>query len=70
MHLAANLLNPQYLSEDDLMTTIETVIKIAYTPDVNKVKVMSDIAEYRAKQKLWSREIIWKDISHISPTTW
>ena len=31
---------------------------------------MSGIAEYRAKQKLWRREIIWKAISDISLTTW
>ena len=31
---------------------------------------MSDIAEYWAKQKLWSRKIIWKVVSIISFTTW
>ena len=53
------------------MTDIEIVIKIAKnTPDINEVTVMSGIREYWAKQKLWSREIIWKAVSNISPTTW
>ena len=75
MHFAANLLDPQYcgqnLSEDDLMTDIEILIEIAKnTPDIKEITVMSDIAEYWAKQKRWSREIIWKAVSNISPTTW
>ena len=74
VHLAANLLDPQYcgqsLSEDDLMTAIEIVIEFAkITPDINEITVMSGIAEYRAKQRLWSREIIWKAVSNVSPTT-
>ena len=53
------------------MTAIEIVIEIAKnTVDINEVTLMSDIAEYQAKQKLWSREIIWKAVSNISPTTW
>ena len=61
----------QNLSEDDLITAVEIAIEITKnTPDLNEVTVMSDIAEYRAKQKLWSREIIWKAVSNISPTTW
>ena len=60
MHLTANLLDPPYcgqnLSEDELMTAIEIVIETAKnTSDINEITVMSDIAEYRAKQKLWSR---------------
>ena len=59
------------MSEDDLITAVEIAIEITKnTPDLNEVTVMSDIAEYRAKQKLWSREIIWKAVSNISPTTW
>ena len=51
VHLAANLLDPQYcgqnLMEDDLMTVIEIVIEIAKnTVDINEVTLMSDIAEY------------------------
>ena len=49
------------------MTDIETVIEITKNPPgINEVTVMSDIAEYWAKQKLWNREIIWKVISNIS----
>ena len=70
VHLIANLLDPQYcgenLLEDDLMRAIETLIETAKnTPEINEVKVMSDIAEYRAKQKLWSREVISKTACNI-----
>ena len=52
------------------MTVIETVIKIAKNiPDINEVTVMPDIAEYWAKQKLWSIKIIWKAASNRSPST-
>ena len=54
------------LLEDDLMIAIKIVIEFAKnTPDINEVKVMSDITECRAKQKLWSWEIIWKAASNI-----
>ena len=56
MHLVANLLDPRYcgqkLSEDDLMTAIETVIEIAKnSPDINEVTVMSNIAENTRQNK-------------------
>lgn len=51
------------------MTAIETLIKVAKnTSDINEV--LSDIAEYWVKQKPWSRDIIWKAASKISPMTW
>ena len=41
------------------MIAIEIVIEIAKNnPDINEITVMSGIAEYQAKQKFWSREII------------
>ncbi|XP_056635681.1 uncharacterized protein LOC130444521 [Diorhabda sublineata] len=75
VHLAANLLDPRYcgqnLSKDDLMPAIEAIIEVAKnTPGINEVTVMTDIAEYKAKQKLWSKDIIWKAACKISPTTW
>lgn len=62
MYLAENLLDPQncgHLSEDDLKLSIEIITQVdKNTPDVNEAAVMSDIAEYWAKQKFWSRDII------------
>ncbi|XP_048341864.1 uncharacterized protein LOC125426986 [Sphaerodactylus townsendi] len=75
VHLAANLLDPrqraQNLSEDELFTALDTIMEVAKSvPNLSELTVMTDLAEYRAKEKLWSKDIIWKVAENVSPLTW
>jgi hypothetical protein len=38
--------------------------------DLNEIAVTVDIAEYRNKEKLWSRDVIWRAAENLSPLTW
>jgi len=75
IQLAANLLDPvrrdEHLSEDEMPDAIEGIIEIAKNiPNLNEVSVMTDITEYRNKDKLWSRDLIWIAAQNMSPLTW
>jgi hypothetical protein len=37
---------------------------------LNEIAVTVDIAEYRKKEKLWSRDVIWRAAENMSPLTW
>ncbi|KAF7247088.1 Zinc finger BED domain-containing protein 4 [Varanus komodoensis] len=75
VHLAANLLDPrhcgEHLSENELSTALDTIMELAKNiPNIDEITVMTDIAEYRAKEKLWSQDIIWRASENVSPLTW
>ncbi|KAM4704757.1 uncharacterized protein WCC33_009581 [Rhinophrynus dorsalis] len=75
VQLAANLLDPRFcgdhLSEDELCTALDTIVEVAKNvPNTDEIIIMTDIAEYRAKEKLWSRDIIWRAAKNMSPLTW
>ncbi|XP_028566721.2 zinc finger BED domain-containing protein 4-like [Podarcis muralis] len=75
VHLAANLLDPQHcgqhLSESDIATALDIIMELAKNiPNINERAVMADIAEYRAKEKLWSQDIVWRASEAVSPLTW
>jgi hypothetical protein len=37
---------------------------------LNEIAVTVDIAEYRNKEKLLSRDVIWRAAENMSPLTW
>jgi hypothetical protein len=37
---------------------------------LNEIAVTVDIAEYRNKEKFWSRNVIWRAAENMSPLTW
>jgi hypothetical protein len=37
---------------------------------LDEIAVTVDIAEYRNKENLWSRDVIWRTAENMSPLTW
>jgi len=71
IQLAANLLDPrsrgQFLTEEEVLDALDIIVDIAQRiPDVNEIAVTVDIAEYRNKEKLWSRDVIWRAAVSVS----
>ncbi|XP_008102170.1 uncharacterized protein LOC103277764 [Anolis carolinensis] len=75
VQLAANLLDPHYcgnhLSECELSSALNAIMEQSkIIPNTDEITVMTDIAEYRAKEKLWGQELIWQASENLSPLTW
>ncbi|XP_063306374.1 uncharacterized protein LOC134607758 [Pelobates fuscus] len=75
IHLAANLLDPRHggdnLSEEEFCIALDAIVDVAKNlSSIDEMRVVTDLAEYRAKDKLWSREIIWRAAKTMSPLTW
>lgn len=75
IHLAANLLDPRFrgehIDEEDMIDAIETIHEIATHEQENSSdKVLAEVADYRSKEKLFSKEFLWKSAEHTSATSW
>lgn len=75
LHKAANLLDPalegKHLSEDDVTEAIEYICHISQQFDsVDEEEVLQDLANFRSKDGLWRKDIIWKCAQKVSPSTW
>ncbi|XP_066979617.1 zinc finger BED domain-containing protein 4-like isoform X2 [Macrobrachium rosenbergii] len=75
VHLAANLLDPRYrgchISDEEAVDAIELAYEVALRmPSIDEKKVLGEIAEFRAKEKLFSKPFIWQSVDQCSPTSW
>ncbi|XP_066947097.1 zinc finger BED domain-containing protein 4-like [Macrobrachium rosenbergii] len=75
VHLAANLLDPRYrgchISDEEAVDAIESAYEVALRmPSIDEKKVLGEIAEFRAKEKLFSKLFIWQSVDQCSPTSW
>lgn len=74
IHFAANILDPRYrglkLSPDKISMGQEFIHQYAEIQKKNTGKVMSNLAEYRAKSGFYSQPGIWSAADHVEPRTW
>lgn len=74
MHHAANLLDPRFtgrrLSEEAVIDACEYICKLSTRYNVSEGDVLADIANYRAKGGLWSKEFVWKSAQEVSQVVW
>jgi len=75
VHKAANLLDPalegKHLSEDDVAEAMEYICHLSQQFDsTDEEEVLQDLANYRSKDGLWRKDIIWKRAQKVSPSTW
>lgn len=74
VHNAANLLDPRFtgnrLSEEAVIDACEYICKLSTRYNVSEGDVLADIANYRAKGGLWSKEFVWKSAQEVSQVVW
>lgn len=79
IHLAANLLDPaaqgSNLKPIELLDAISFVCDTAKYTGLDVVKVRENLADYRDKQGIWSRQFVWEGVglennNHVSPLLW
>ncbi|XP_022817532.1 zinc finger BED domain-containing protein RICESLEEPER 2-like [Spodoptera litura] len=71
IHYAAYLLDPR--SQGIELDEEHEVDAMKFIHDVSKslnIDVGVDLANYRAKQGLWSRPFIWKNVAEMDPVVW
>ncbi|XP_052752387.1 uncharacterized protein LOC128201000 [Galleria mellonella] len=71
IHYAAYLLDPRSqgieLEEEHEVDAMEFIHDVSQSLNID---VGVDLANYRAKQGLWSRPFIWKNVAEIDPVVW
>jgi Protein of unknown function (DUF 659)/hAT family C-terminal dimerisation region len=77
VHMAANILHPEYmgidLSSDEDVQGVAHLYKVAKSmSSINAGEVMADLAEYRSKGGLWANSFVWTAIGEklVSPICW
>lgn len=74
VHNAANLLDPRFngkrLTEEAVIDACEYICMLSTRYNVSEGDVLADIANYRAKGGLWSKEFVWKSAQEVSPVVW
>lgn len=71
IHCAAYMLDPRTqgveLEEDHEIDAMEYIHEIAQTMNL---EIAPDLANYRAKQGLWGRSFVWKNVGAMDPVVW
>lgn len=75
LHFAAALLDPlnqgSNLTQEQQIDAMEFIHKVAVDMKVDSLEnVMTDLANYRSKHKLWSKTFLWSCIRSTSPVSW
>lgn len=75
VHFAANLLDPRFtgrnLEEEAVVDACEYICKMASRHhDVSESDILADLANYRAKGALWSKDFVRKSAEHVAPVIW
>ncbi|XP_053620565.1 uncharacterized protein LOC128681048 [Plodia interpunctella] len=71
IHLAAYLLDPKtqglILNDDEDLQAMEFIETMAQTQNIN---VMTDLANYKARDGFWRKRFLWEKVENITPITW
>lgn len=71
IHFAASLLDPTsqgfHLSEEEQLEGIECIHKIATDMKFDASKIISELANYRAKHDAWSKSFLWSCAQSTDP---
>jgi len=74
VHFAANLLDPRfaerYLPEEAVVDACEYICKMASRHHESESDILADLANYRGKGGLWSKDFVWKSAEHVAPVIW
>lgn len=74
VQIAAYFLNPTYhgkLEEEEINNAIQYIMEFSKTKmGLNEMAVLCDIADYRAKNSLWSNPYIWEATKAVDALTW
>lgn len=75
LHFAAALLDPlnqgSNLTPEQQIDTIEFIYKVATDMKIDSLEnIMTDLAKYRSKYKLWSKNFLWSCSLSTSPVSW
>lgn len=79
IHLAANLLDPAAqgceLKPNEMLDAINFVHETAKYTGLDVLKVRENLADYRDKQGIWSRQFVWEGIglernNNVNPLLW
>lgn len=80
IHLAAHLLDPRfkgkYLTKEESVDASQFIDSLASYIEVQQVDVLSDLANYRTKSGLWSKNFVWNclntktDGTQLNIITW
>lgn len=66
LHLAANLLDPAVQGSDlepvDMLEAISFICDTARNTGLNAIQVRENLADYRDKQGIWSRQFVWEGV--------
>lgn len=73
VHYAANLLDPRYrganLLPDELNEALDYISELA-NAKFDTAVILGNLAEYRAREGIWSKSSIWDSSNHVHPRTW
>lgn len=74
VHLAAALLDPSNQgfnsTESEQVDAMEAICTIADNMHIDTTAVMTDLANYKAKQGIWSKSFLWITSKTVTPITW
>lgn len=70
-HLATSMLDPKSegidLNDDEEITAVDFIHEKAWQLNLD---VMTDLANYRAREGLWGKSCVWSNFQNMNPLAW